>query len=119
VELEILQSSDADIPVGVKKTYFQSLQNKKVAFPNLLAFVAAVIGWDPTNSAHTHTINTAIRDCSEAQLEKACSSAKHMNGRKLWLMTRAHTTKATPTKPSKVVTVYDWMPFADQPQFQP
>jgi hypothetical protein len=112
VELEVVQSSNPEkVPVGAKKSWVQPLRDKDIAFPNLLAFIGAVCGFDPTNAAHVAQINgEEFRKNSEPLLEQACNQ-KVFNERFIWVNTRPHVTQAKPNKPSITVTRHTFQPY--------
>lgn len=48
VEMEVVESNNPDDPPGKKKTWYQSLVKKDVAFPAVAAWAAACVGYDPS-----------------------------------------------------------------------
>lgn len=46
-EFNVLESSNPEHPVGSKRTWFQSMNDKEIAFPAIQKFAAAALGVNP------------------------------------------------------------------------
>lgn len=92
VSFEIVTSNVPDkTPAGCARSYVQPLKNKDVAFPNLLAFLAAGWGLDVTDPADKATIDGPFAKASEQTLEDACEK-KTLNGRRVRITADYHIT---------------------------
>lgn len=95
VELEILKSSNPDkVPVGSKKSWVQKLSDTTIAFPNLLSFLGAVMGYDQNTAEDAKYINEVLVKKSEALLDEAVSDKNPLAGKRIKVSAFPHTTKA-------------------------
>ncbi len=106
VELQIDATSDPSrVPVGTKKGWIQPLAKRDTAFPNLLGFVAAALGFDASIAAHKQRIEAEIAPQSEGLLERAVGPEQPFAGRKVHVSCRLHKTKA-----GEIRTISDFRP---------
>lgn len=96
VEMEVVASSNPEkVPVGSKKSWVQTLAKKDIAFPNLLMFLAASLGYDSNKGEHAQFINEQLAPKSEALLEEACDEkgSRPLNGKRIHVSCAPHITK--------------------------
>lgn len=91
-ELEVVQSTNPNMPPGTKRGDTNPLNKRQYTGPNLIAFLGAVYGFDKNNAEHLQIINGQISQQLEAML-KAATQQKVLNGALVMVTTAPHTTK--------------------------
>lgn len=105
VEFKILESSDTvKHPLGSIRSWYQSLQDSTIAFGEIKAFAAAVLGIPPSDK---EAIRTKVDPEIETIMERAISAEQALKGAKVAVECTHKLTKA-----GKDFTRHDWAPVA-------
>ena len=87
VELRVVGSENPRCPVGTTHGWVQTLSDRNIAFPNILAFLGAVAGFHSADE-----INARVKPNAEAMLEEAIQRGT-LTGKRVVVSAHAHTTK--------------------------
>jgi hypothetical protein len=103
-EFEVVGSNHDEVPVGAKRSWFQKMVDKDVAFPAIKEFMAALLGFSKEDKAEWKSF--------EAKLEGILTEATDFEGKAedhpLYGMTVKVTTWQKTTNNGKEFTVHDW-----------
>lgn len=87
VEMEVVESSNPRVAVGVSRSFVQTLKDKNIAYPNIIAFLGAVY-----RLGTSEEINARIAPQSEQILTQAIEAGS-LNGLAVRVSTFLHITK--------------------------
>jgi hypothetical protein len=104
VELEVLTSNLQNVPPGTVKGCSYPLAKAQISRPNLIALLAAILGFDRRNQEHLGIVNGDVTRQSEQMLDAGCNR-KVFNGMLVTVSSRAHETKE-----KQMRTVTDFSP---------
>lgn len=104
-EFEVLGSTlEEDCPAGSKRSWFQKLVDKDVAFPALKEFMAALLGYTKSDKDEWKAFEAKLQDI----LDEATDFEGKTEDHPLHGMTIKVTTWQKTTNNGKEFTVHDW-----------
>jgi hypothetical protein len=93
LEFVVQRSTSPQVPVGtIKSVTYNTTTNPEIAWPQLLCFLGACLGLDPSNKDHLQVINTNVRDDAERLMEQACDHHA-FDGKVIHISVMPHTTR--------------------------
>lgn len=105
VEFKVLESNDPDTKVGVKRTWFQKMIDKDIAFPAIKEFMAALLGYAPQDKERWDRFNKLISPTLKAAIKEYENiEDSPLFGTTVWVETSSKLTK----EKQQDFTVHDW-----------
>lgn len=114
VEFTVLKSTHPDVRAGVRKTFFQKLTDKNVAFPAILEFMAALLGVDKAEKEEFESFKGNIKKILNQATNFEGSDEDHpLHGETVKV-----TTWSKETKKGNDFTVHDWEIWSEEDGFE-
>jgi hypothetical protein len=113
-EFEVLYSTHPDVNVGAKKSWFQKLTDKEVAFPAIKEFMGALLGYSPDEKEEWKTFSGQLREI----LNEAGGFEGKAEDHPLHGETVKVSTWQKKTQNDKDFTVHDWATWAEEDGWQ-
>lgn len=103
-EFIVEESNHPDVPVGDKRSWFQKLVDKDVAFPAIKEFMGALLGVDRNDKAAWKELEGKLKGILNEATNFEGSNEDHpLHGMKIFV-----TTWQKQTKQDRDFTVHDW-----------
>ncbi len=103
-EFTVVESSLPEVTVGGKRTWFQKLNDKEVAYPAIMEFMGAVLQYDPNNKAEWQEFKGKLKPIINEAANYEGSAEEHpLHGSLVDVETHTKTTQN-----DKEFTVHTW-----------